>query len=334
MARFLIGIDLGTTNSALAYISLAASAGRARATSSRLPSRRPSPSARSRSGRCCRRFSICPGPHDLPPGATALPWDPAASVRRRRVRPQSRRQGAWPARHLRQVVALPCRRRSLGRRCCPGAPRPTCRASRRSRRRPATCSTWSRPGTTGWPGSGPADRLEKQAGRADGAGVVRRRGPHPDRRGGHARPGCENVTLLEEPQAAFYCWLATHAVARRRPSLKPGDRCLVVDVGGGTSDFSLIEAVEQQGELSFVPPGGRRSPAAGRRQHGPGPGQVRRDASCPGPASSTRPSTACLTQACRRPRKCCSAPGRPPAITVTVMGRGRPVIGGTLHARS
>ena len=39
---------------------------------------------------------------------------------------------------------------------------------------------------------------------------------------------------------------------RRRRQLKPGARCLVVDVGGGTSDFSLIEAVEQQGELGFV----------------------------------------------------------------------------------
>ena len=34
--------------------------------------------------------------------------------------------------------------------------------------------------------------------------------------------------------------------------LKPGARCLVIDVGGGTSDFSLIQAVEQQGELTFV----------------------------------------------------------------------------------
>src|SRR5207244_52744 len=34
--------------------------------------------------------------------------------------------------------------------------------------------------------------------------------------------------------------------------LKPGALCLVVDVGGGTSDFSLIQAVEQQGELGFV----------------------------------------------------------------------------------
>src|SRR5208282_5277490 len=63
--------------------------------------------------------------------------------------------------------------------------------------------------------------------------------------------GIENLTLLEEPQAAFYCWLAMHS-ATEAGRLKPGARCLVVDVGGGTSDFSLIRAVEQQGELGFV----------------------------------------------------------------------------------
>ena len=78
------------------------------------------------------------------PAPTALPWDAEPRLRRRRVRPQPRRHGAGPAGHLRQVVAVPCRRRSLRRRCCPGAPRRTCRASRRSRPRPATCGTWSR----------------------------------------------------------------------------------------------------------------------------------------------------------------------------------------------
>ena len=66
-----------------------------------------------------------------------------------------------------------------------------------------------------------------------------------------AKAGLENVVLLEEPQAAFYCWLVTHS-PQEAAALKPGARCLVVDVGGGTSDFSLIEAVEQQGELGFV----------------------------------------------------------------------------------
>src|SRR5207237_9824422 len=63
--------------------------------------------------------------------------------------------------------------------------------------------------------------------------------------------GLEHLTLIEEPQAAFYCWLVTHPPAEAQ-ALRPGQRCLVVDVGGGTSDFSLIECTEEQGEIGFV----------------------------------------------------------------------------------
>src|SRR4029079_12445410 len=59
------------------------------------------------------------------------------------------------------------------------------------------------------------------------------------------KAGLENLVLLEEPQAAVSCWVNTARRERERPEdLPPGARCLVVDVGGGTSDFTLIEAVE------------------------------------------------------------------------------------------
>ncbi len=63
--------------------------------------------------------------------------------------------------------------------------------------------------------------------------------------------GLKHVTLLEEPQAAFYAWLGTHS-PQEAGMLKPGMRCLVVDVGGGTSDFSLIRAGEEKGEMTFL----------------------------------------------------------------------------------
>lgn len=60
--------------------------------------------------------------------------------------------------------------------------------------------------------------------------------------------GLENVTLLEEPQAAFYAWL--DAIGERwRRRIAVGDLILVCDVGGGTTDFSLIAVSEQSGEL-------------------------------------------------------------------------------------
>jgi molecular chaperone DnaK (HSP70) len=76
------------------------------------------------------------------------------------------------------------------------------------------------------------------------------------------------MTLLEEPQAAFYCWLATHGHAEAS-KLKPGALCVVVDVGGGTTDFSLIGTSGRRASWRSSA-GGRRSSAARRRQHGPG----------------------------------------------------------------
>jgi hypothetical protein len=63
--------------------------------------------------------------------------------------------------------------------------------------------------------------------------------------------GIENVTLLEEPQAALYAWTLGMGDAWRT-QLSPGDVVLVVDVGGGTTDFSAIAAVEKDGSLDLV----------------------------------------------------------------------------------
>jgi molecular chaperone DnaK (HSP70) len=59
--------------------------------------------------------------------------------------------------------------------------------------------------------------------------------------------GLENVTLLEEPSAAFYSWIA-HNLAQSRKRLFDGQIVLICDVGGGTSDFSLIR-VSREGDL-------------------------------------------------------------------------------------
>jgi hypothetical protein len=62
--------------------------------------------------------------------------------------------------------------------------------------------------------------------------------------------GYTGVTLLEEPQAALYSWIAQSAGGWRK-QVKVGDVILVVDVGGGTSDFSLIAVVESEGNLQL-----------------------------------------------------------------------------------
>ena len=58
------------------------------------------------------------------------------------------------------------------------------------------------------------------------------------------------ATLLEEPLAAVYCWLANLG-ERWRDQLAPGDTILVVDVGGGTTDLSLITANDEGGHLQL-----------------------------------------------------------------------------------
>ena len=60
--------------------------------------------------------------------------------------------------------------------------------------------------------------------------------------------GLAHVTLLEEPQAAFYAWLESQGDAWRS-HVKVGDLVLVCDVGGGTTDFSLIAVGERAGDL-------------------------------------------------------------------------------------
>jgi hypothetical protein len=62
--------------------------------------------------------------------------------------------------------------------------------------------------------------------------------------------GFEQVTLLEEPQAALYAWIEQSGEAWRT-HLREGDRVLVIDIGGGTTDFSLIDAVALDGSLAL-----------------------------------------------------------------------------------
>jgi hypothetical protein len=63
--------------------------------------------------------------------------------------------------------------------------------------------------------------------------------------------GLERITLIEEPQAALYAWTLEMGDAWRR-QVKPGDVILVIDVGGGTTDFSAIAAVDKGGALDLV----------------------------------------------------------------------------------
>jgi molecular chaperone DnaK (HSP70) len=71
----------------------------------------------------------------------------------------------------------------------------------------------------------------------------------------------DKLTLLEEPLAAFYAWIASnrHAHAdnphltrdKKGEGLCDGDLILICDIGGGTTDFSLVRSRLINGELNF-----------------------------------------------------------------------------------
>lgn len=62
--------------------------------------------------------------------------------------------------------------------------------------------------------------------------------------------GLRNITLLEEPQAAFYSWINRTGDKWRR-EVKEGEVVLVFDIGGGTTDFSLIYVGQKDGDLTL-----------------------------------------------------------------------------------
>ena len=64
--------------------------------------------------------------------------------------------------------------------------------------------------------------------------------------------GLENLTLIEEPAAAFYSWIANHLSQSPRSNCFDGQHVLVCDVGGGTSDFTLIRVNREGDRVDFT----------------------------------------------------------------------------------
>jgi hypothetical protein len=65
-----------------------------------------------------------------------------------------------------------------------------------------------------------------------------------------AMAGLPDIVLLEEPQAVFYAWIHDSG-EKWREAVSPGDLALVCDLGGGTSDFSLIRVSDAAGHLEL-----------------------------------------------------------------------------------
>ncbi len=238
-ARYIIGIDLGTTNSAVGYIDLhETSPGAIDIKSFAIPQLVSRGIVAPQSA--LPSFLYLPGQYDLEPGATALPWD---ENRKYAVGKFARDQGALvPHRLVSSAKSWLCHG---------GVDRN------------APILPW-----------GIDDEVEKISPVAASARYL----AHIREAWNHEMPlpiesqdviltvpasfdevareltlkaakeaGFSNVTLLEEPLAAFYAWLADHE-KNWQEYIGKDDLLLVCDVGGGTTDFTLIGTqVTEQG---------------------------------------------------------------------------------------
>jgi hypothetical protein len=140
--------------------------------------------------------------------------------------------------------------------------------------------------------------------------------------------GLTRVTLLEEPQAAFYAWLATHTDSWQG-QLHAGNTILVCDIGGGTTDFSLIAVTAGKTQLQLervtvgdhLLLGGDNMDLALARQ-------VEARLAKGGRLDAQRWST--LTHLCRVAKEDLFADPNRQRVPITLAGRGSAVVGGTL----
>ncbi len=138
--------------------------------------------------------------------------------------------------------------------------------------------------------------------------------------------GIENLTLLEEPAAAFYAWIANH-LAQSQKALFDGMTVLVVDVGGGTSDFTVIRVSREGDRVSFT------RTAVGRHLL---LGGDNLDLTLAWLVETKLERQLALRQRAALRRQCSAAkeqllavPGAP-SVEITVLGAGTSLIGGTL----
>ena len=239
-SRYLVGIDLGTTNCAVAYVD---THGRER------------PSADIRNfevpqlvapGETAPRsmlpsFLYLPGDHELPPGATRLPWNEGSD---RIVGEFARSQGAKvPGRLVSSAKSWLCH---------PGIDReadilPWGSLPEVKKVSPVEASaSYLRHIRDAW---NDAFAQGDEARRLEDQEVVLTVPASFDEAARELtieaakRAQLASITLLEEPQAAFYCWIVSHQDRWQR-EVRAGELILVCDIGGGTTDFSLITVVE------------------------------------------------------------------------------------------
>jgi len=141
--------------------------------------------------------------------------------------------------------------------------------------------------------------------------------------------GLESVTLLEEPQAACYAWIDASGDTWRN-DLRAGDVVLVCDVGGGTTDFSLIAATEDSGTLALQRVAVGDHILLGGDNMDLALAYHLRAALASAGTQLDVWQTRALVHASRGAKETLLADGAPATTSIAVLGRSKKVIGGAL----
>jgi molecular chaperone DnaK (HSP70) len=318
-ARYVVGIDLGTTNSAVAWAALGADGPCAA-----LPIPQLVQPGQVADRALLPSFLYLPGPGELPAGALALPWAPQRDFT---VGAFARQAGAAAPPRLVSSAKSWLGHAGVDRRAdiLPWQPPGTTAPSDIRRVSPLTAITrYLQHLVEAWNQAHADAPLAQQdvvlTVPASFDAAARDLTLEAARAAGLPPP-----TLLEEPQAAFYAWLDAHADWRDR--LRVGERVLVVDIGGGTTDFTLIEALDRAGEL------GLERVAVGDHLLLGGDNMDLALAQTAAQALGIKPAPAALvafSHSCRQAKELLFADAARSAAPVTLLGRGSRVIGGTI----
>jgi molecular chaperone DnaK (HSP70) len=139
-----------------------------------------------------------------------------------------------------------------------------------------------------------------------------------------------DITLLEEPQAAFYAWIVASG-DNWREAVRPGDLVLVCDLGGGTSDFSLIRVSDVSGNLELERIAvGNHILIGGDNMDLALAYAVANQMAATGQKLDTWQMRA-LWHTCRSAKEKILASSDTAAVPISVLGRGSSLIGGTLR---
>lgn len=326
LTRFIIGIDLGTTNSAVAYVDLTDPADPPPIRLFKVPQLQSPFDVQSSQG--LPSFLYLPGEHDLPKGASGLPWAPDRNYI---VGTFAREQGALvPARLVSSAKSWLCHG-GVDREgpILPwGSPADVPHLSPvevSARYLAHMREAWDHAMSEGRPEwcMGQCDvMLTVPASFDEVARELTVRAAH--------QAGLRRLTLLEEPQAAFYSWVRSQGEFWQE-QLSEGNQILVCDVGGGTTDFSLIAVKGTGQDLSLervavgdhLMLGGDNMDLALARHL---------EARLVKRAGELDPRQwGSLVHACRKAKETLLGDGEEDRFTVHLAGRGSRVVGGALR---